>query len=109
MPTKSKTDWERVKREAAADTPIAFDSETDPYDPNDADAVVTYWSGATVKRDGVIVGKVRTRGPNVRPTKEQVAIRLSPDVLATFRATGRGWQTRMDEALREWIKDHSPA
>jgi uncharacterized protein (DUF4415 family) len=33
----------------------------------------------------------------------------SPDVLAAFRATGRGWQTRMDEALLDWLETHSPA
>ena len=36
--------------------------------------------------------------------KEAVSIRLSPDVLAYFRATGEGWQTRMDEALRKMVK-----
>jgi len=32
---------------------------------------------------------------------EQIAIRFSPEVLAAFRASGKGWQTRMDEALKE--------
>ena len=50
----------------------------------------------------------RPRGPNKLPTKEQVAVRYSPDVLAAFRASGRGWQTRMDEALRDWLKTHRP-
>lgn len=35
--------------------------------------------------------------------KEAVSIRLSPDVLAHFRATGEGWQTRIDEALRKVV------
>jgi hypothetical protein len=26
--------------------------------------------------------------------------------LAAFKATGKGWQTRMNEALREWLKEH---
>ncbi len=51
----------------------------------------------------------RTRGPNKLPLKEQVAVRYSVDVLAAFRASGRGWQTRMDDALREWLKTHTPA
>lgn len=41
-------------------------------------------------------------------TKEQVAIRLDRDVLAAFRASGAGWQTRMNAALRDWLKTHSP-
>lgn len=40
-------------------------------------------------------------------TKEQVAIRLDRDVLAAFRASGTGWQTRMNAALRDWLKTHS--
>jgi uncharacterized protein (DUF4415 family) len=32
--------------------------------------------------------------------KELVSLRLSPDVLAWLRATGPGWQTRLDEMLR---------
>ncbi|WP_434738291.1 BrnA antitoxin family protein [Sphaerotilus sp.] len=46
----------------------------------------------------------RTRGKNKSPTKEQVAIRLDPGVLAAFRASGRGWQTRVNTALKEWLK-----
>jgi uncharacterized protein (DUF4415 family) len=29
------------------------------------------------------------------------------DVLEAFRATGKGWQTRMNEALKEWLKEHA--
>jgi len=38
-----------------------------------------------------------------------ISIRLSPDVVGAFRATGDGWQTRIDTALRDWLKSHSPA
>lgn len=48
----------------------------------------------------------RARGPNKLPTKEQVAVRYSPEVLAYFRATGSGWQIRMDEVLREYVARH---
>lgn len=36
--------------------------------------------------------------------KRAINIRLSPEVLAYFRATGSGWQTRVDEALRKFVK-----
>jgi uncharacterized protein (DUF4415 family) len=39
--------------------------------------------------------------------KEQVAIRFDKDVLSSFRAAGPGWQTRMNDALREWLNTHS--
>lgn len=48
----------------------------------------------------------RRRGSQKAPLKKPVAIRFSPEVIAYFKATGKGWQTRMDAALREWILDH---
>jgi uncharacterized protein (DUF4415 family) len=36
--------------------------------------------------------------------KQAVTVRYSPDVLAAFKATGQGWQARMNDALREWLK-----
>ena len=45
----------------------------------------------------------RGRPPKARP-KVSTTIRLSQDVIDHFRAGGRGWQTRIDEALLDWIK-----
>jgi uncharacterized protein (DUF4415 family) len=42
----------------------------------------------------------KVRGPQKAPTKERITIRLSRDVLARFRASGPGWQSKIDEALR---------
>ncbi|MDO8413914.1 MAG: BrnA antitoxin family protein [Gallionellaceae bacterium] len=47
--------------------------------------------------------------PHKEVTKAPVNIRLSPDVVDAFRATGKGWQTRVDEALKDWLKSHKPA
>lgn len=52
--------------------------------------------------------KLRGR-PKAAETKERITIRLSQDVVKRFRASGDGWQTRMDAALKDWLKDHSPA
>jgi uncharacterized protein (DUF4415 family) len=49
---------------------------------------------------------IRPRGPQKAPTKQRTTIRLSRDVLDRFRATGRGWQTRVDDALRDWLESH---
>ena len=100
MPPVDGTDWPRVR------------TITDDAIQHDADSPATTaadWNGAILKQGGVAVGRVRTRGPNKHPIKEQVAIRLSPDVLAAFRAAGPGWQTRIDAALRDWLKTHAPA
>jgi len=46
----------------------------------------------------------RVRGPQKTPTKVGVHIRLSPDVLEALRNSGSGWQGRVDDALRAWMK-----
>lgn len=40
------------------------------------------------------------RGPQKAPTKKQVTLRLDRDVIERFRATGPGWQKRINDALR---------
>jgi uncharacterized protein (DUF4415 family) len=52
--------------------------------------------------------KLRGR-PKAAVTKERITIRLSQEVVERFRASGDGWQTRMDAALKDWLKTHSPA
>lgn len=43
----------------------------------------------------------RSRGrPPVETPKKQVTLRLDQDVIEKFRSTGRGWQSRMNEALK---------
>ena len=55
----------------------------------------------------VMQSKVRGR-PKALITKQRISIRLSHEVLDHFRATGDGWQTRIDAALKDWLKTHSP-
>jgi uncharacterized protein (DUF4415 family) len=69
------------------------------------------WDNGAVSRGGGVAATIdairRTRGPNRNPTKELVAIRIDRDVLAAFRASGPGWQTRMNAALKAWLARHS--
>ncbi len=44
------------------------------------------------------------RGRQKAPTKKPVTIRVDPDVLDTYKATGHGWQSRMNEVLRRGAK-----
>jgi uncharacterized protein (DUF4415 family) len=46
------------------------------------------------------------RGPQKTPTKVRVSLRLSREVVEYFRATGDGWQTRMDGELLELVHKH---
>ncbi|MCH8181190.1 MAG: BrnA antitoxin family protein [Proteobacteria bacterium] len=47
----------------------------------------------------------RGRPPASRP-KEHVNIRLDADILDAFKDRGAGWQTRINTALRDWLKTH---
>jgi uncharacterized protein (DUF4415 family) len=50
------------------------------------------------------------RGPQKSPTKELISLRLDRDVLAALRATGLGWQTRANDALRAaYVTNSAPA
>jgi len=61
-------------------------------------------------RAGMAAAAARKRGrPAGSANKEQVAIRFDQEVLAAFRAGGPGWQTRMNDALRDWLRTHNPA
>ena len=64
---------------------------------------------ASVVLPDTLLTKLNARGPQRAPTKERITIRLSPDVVRRFRATGDGWQTRVDAALEDWLKSHEPA
>lgn len=49
----------------------------------------------------------RGRGrPQGSGKKEQVTLRLDAEILEHFRASGNGWQTRINDALRDWSKHH---
>ncbi|PPK71754.1 uncharacterized protein (DUF4415 family) [Methylobacter tundripaludum] len=50
---------------------------------------------------------LKRRGKQQSPTKVSTTVRFDRDVLDAFRATGRGWQSRMNEALKEWLKEHA--
>ena len=51
--------------------------------------------------------KARGRPPG--SAKESTTIRIDHDVLDAFRAGGPGWQSRMNAALRDWLKTHKSA
>lgn len=55
---------------------------------------------------GEVMAKRRVGRPPLESPKEQVSIRYDADVLDAFRATGDGWQTRMNAALRAYLLEH---
>lgn len=48
----------------------------------------------------------KKRGRPTGSNKESTTVRFDRDVLDAFRASGAGWQTRMNAALREWLQEH---
>ncbi len=45
--------------------------------------------------------RTRVRSVQKAPTKRPISLRVDADVLDSYRATGPGWQGRMNEALRK--------
>lgn len=54
----------------------------------------------------VSIGALRGR-PRSENKKLLVSVRYSPEVIAYFKSTGEGWQSRMDGVLREYVTRHS--
>ncbi len=77
------------EEEAAIQRGIASDPDT--FEPTDEQL-------AQLKRRG---GRPRLESPKV-----PVTVRYDQDVIERFRAGGDGWQTRMNDALREWLDAH---
>ncbi|WXK22086.1 BrnA antitoxin family protein [Mycetohabitans endofungorum] len=48
----------------------------------------------------------RGRGRPAGSKKQQMNLRIDLDVIEAYKAQGEGWQTRMNEALRDWAKSH---
>lgn len=61
-------------------------------------AVVVHGGGPEAVRNALAVR--RGRGPGKKPAKALVSLRIAPETLARWKASGPGWQTRMAELLR---------
>jgi uncharacterized protein (DUF4415 family) len=44
---------------------------------------------------------------NMQPEPVKTSVKLSKEVIDFFRDSGKGWQSRMDNALKEWINTHN--
>ena len=104
---KTPAEWERV----IAAAPETIHDPDCPYDPNDAGAVQAFWKDAVVSRSLPELREklaARRRGPQRAPLKVPTTIRFDAAVLTGLRATGRGWQTRVNEVMKNWLKSHTP-
>lgn len=103
-------EWEQL----IATAPETVDDSECPYNANDPGAVEAFWKDAVVVTKGGLpavrsaLAQRRPRGKQKAPRKVPTTIRFDSDVLAALKASGKGWQTRVNEAMREWAKKHSP-
>ena len=75
-------------------------------DPDDAPELTDEFFDTA---DKYIGEKLVKRGrPKTDYKKQALMVRYDDDVVAAFKATGKGWQTRMNDALRDWLKTHLP-
>lgn len=51
----------------------------------------------------LVESSLRRRGKQKAPTKERVTLRLDADLVAHLRSSGPGWQTRLNETLRQTV------
>ena len=89
---KSKTDWQKV--DAMTDEDIIRAVEGDP--------------------DARLLGKedlkkMRRRGSQKVRAKDHITIRLDHEIVDFFKAQGKGWQTKVNDILHEYIDSHSAA
>lgn len=78
--------------------PVVFDDDNPEW--TDEDFARARPAAEVLPRE-VLAAFAKPRGRPPGSDKERITIRVDKDVLARFRATGSGWQSRMNEALRK--------
>ena len=83
-----------------------------PTDEEDAAIIAAAKSDPDAQplTDEQLAAMVPLRSLRGRPRSDNkktlLSVRYSPEVIAYFKATGSGWQSRMDGALKEYIETH---
>ncbi len=65
---------------------------------------VSVQAGAAALREALSRGS-----PKAQSTQQALTVRYDAEVIEAFKATGKGWQTRMNDALKDWLQTHSRA
>jgi uncharacterized protein (DUF4415 family) len=76
-------------------------------DPENPPTEVADWDGAVVSHSLPELRHQlakRSRGPQKARVKVPTTIRFDADLLEALKGTGKGWQTRVNDALREWAE-----
>ena len=76
-------------------------SGTEWVDPDDApEWTDEMFARADLHENGVLIRRGR---PPVAHPKARVTLRLDAEVAGALRASGRGWQTRVNQVLKDWL------
>lgn len=51
-----------------------------------------------------VVARIKELTIEGKPTKVVLSIRIDADIVEAFKASGKGWQARINEALRRYLK-----
>ena len=97
----SKLTFNEIKAEYGEETAINVGMAQDPDAPEWTEED---WARAkpAIEVDPELVEWARRgRGKQKAPRKELISIRLDPDITEYFRAGGPGWQTRLNDTLRQ--------
>jgi len=73
-------------------------------DPDDAPELDADFFARADLYDGSTL--IRRGRPRSDITKVALTVRYDRDVVEAFRAIGAGWQTKMNDVLRNWVKRH---
>jgi uncharacterized protein (DUF4415 family) len=92
--------------DAAINAAIAADSENPEWTAEDFARARPASEVLPPELYAALIAK-RPRGrPKTDDAKVFTGIRLDADLLEAFKATGKGWQTRVNAALRQFITEH---
>lgn len=117
-PAPAKVDLTEEQIREVAETDLTFDQVEDMYgeeiaiqvgiarDPDNPELTAEDFARmrpAAEVAPHIVERYRRTRGKQAAPTKVHLNVRLDADIVAHLRASGKGWQTRLNDTLRKAV------
>ena len=118
MSKKDDEKWKEARRKALADLANTTEEEEAEAhaaalrDPDNPPLTDEFWARARPAVEGMpefIANWRKWRGQQKAPVKKLVSLRIDPDIIDHFRATGPGWQRRINDTLRKAARLRRPA
>ncbi|MBK8742750.1 MAG: BrnA antitoxin family protein, partial [Betaproteobacteria bacterium] len=106
MSTKQKIRMPQAAEESAINAGIKADPDSPEWTKADfarAESAAHVLPRLVGKQAAAEMLKPKRGRPVSAARKAHVNIRLDAEIVEQFRATGRGWQTRLNAALKEWL------